>query len=37
MKKEAISFILLLLAGITAAHAYDFSAVAPSGQRLYYI
>ena len=36
MKKKLLSFILLLLAGITAAYAYDFSAVAPTGQTLYY-
>ena len=36
MKKKILSLILLLLAGITAAHAFDFSAVAPTGQTLYY-
>ena len=36
MKKKLLSLVLLLLAGITAAHAYDFSAVASTGQTLYY-
>ncbi|MBR5353760.1 MAG: leucine-rich repeat domain-containing protein [Bacteroidales bacterium] len=36
MRKKILSLVLLLLAGITAAHAYDFSAVAPTGQTLYY-
>ena len=36
MKKRLLSFILLLVAGITATYAYDFSAVAPTGQALYY-
>ena len=36
MKKKLLSFILLLFAGITAAYAYSFSKVAPTGQTLYY-
>ena len=36
MKKRLLSFILLLVAGITAAYAYSFSKVAPTGQTLYY-
>ena len=36
MKKRLLSFILLLFAGITAVYAFDFSAVAPTGQTLYY-
>ena len=36
MKKKLLSIILLLLAGLSAAQAYDFSAVAPSGQTLFY-
>lgn len=36
MKKRLLFFILLLFVGITATYAYDFSAVAPSGQTLYY-
>ena len=36
MKQKLLSFILLLSVGISAAHAYDFSAVAPTGQTLYY-
>ena len=36
MKQKLLSFILLLIVGISAAHAYSFSAVAPSGQTLYY-
>ena len=36
MKQKLLSFILLLSVGISAAHAYSFSAVAPSGQTLYY-
>ena len=36
MKKRLLSFILLLSMGIAAAYAYDFSAVAPTGQTLYY-
>ena len=36
MKQKLLSFILLLSIGITSAYAYDFSKVAPSGQRLYY-
>lgn len=36
MRKKLLTLTLLLLAGLTSAHAYDFSAVAPSGQTLYY-
>ena len=36
MKKKLLSIILLLLAGLSAAQAYDFSAVTPSGQTLFY-
>ncbi len=36
MKKKLLSIILLLLAGLSAAQAYDFSAVAPTGQTLFY-
>ncbi len=36
MKKKLLSIILLLLAGFSAAQAYDFSAVTPSGQTLFY-
>lgn len=36
MRKKSLSLILMLLAGISATQAYDFSAVAPSGQTLYY-
>ena len=36
MKQKLISLILMLYVGIFAAHAYDFSAVAPTGQTLYY-
>ena len=36
MRKQLLSLILLLFADLTTAHAYDFSAVAPSGQTLYY-
>ena len=38
MKKRLLSFIFLLVMGISAAYAqnYDFSAVVPTGQTLYY-
>lgn len=36
MRKRLLSFTLLLLAGLTAVQAYDFSAVAPTGQTLFY-
>lgn len=36
MKKNLLTFILLFLTGLGPAQAYDFSAVAPSGQTLYY-
>lgn len=36
MKKKLLPLILLLLAGLSAAQAYDFSAVTPSGQTLFY-
>ena len=36
MKKKLLPLILLLLAGLSAAQAYDFSAVAPTGQTLFY-
>ena len=36
MRKRLLSLVLLLLAALTTAHAYDFSAVAPTGQTLYY-
>lgn len=36
MKKKLLSIILLLLAGFSAAQAYDFSAMTPSGQTLFY-
>ena len=36
MKQKLLSFILLLSVGISAAHAYSFSKVAPSGQTLYF-
>ena len=38
MRRRLFSFLLLLMAGIVAvqAQAYDFSAVAPTGQTLYY-
>ena len=36
MKQKLASLILLLCVGLSAAHAYDFSAVAPTGQTLYY-
>ena len=36
MKKKLLSLILLFLAGFSAAQAYDFSAVTPSGQTLFY-
>lgn len=36
MKKKLLSLILLFLAGLSAAQAYDFSAVTPSGQTLFY-
>ena len=36
MKQKLLSFILLLSVGITTAHAYDFSAVASTGQTLCY-
>lgn len=36
MRKKLLSLILLLLAGLSAAQAYDFSAVTPSGQTLFY-
>lgn len=36
MRKRLLSLVLLLLAGLATAHAYDFSAVAPTGQTLYY-
>ena len=36
MKQKLLSLIFLLSVGISAAHAYSFSAVAPTGQTLYY-
>ena len=38
MRKQLFSFFLLLAAGVAAVHAqaFDFSAVAPTGQTLYY-
>ena len=36
MKQKLLSFILLLSVGITSSYAYDFSAVASTGQTLYY-
>ena len=36
MRKHILSFVLLLVTGLAGAYAYDFSAVAPSGQTLYY-
>ncbi len=36
MRKRLLSLVLLLLAALTTAHAYNFSAVAPTGQTLYY-
>lgn len=36
MRKYILSFVFLLVTGLASAYAYDFSAVAPSGQTLYY-
>lgn len=36
MRKHILSFVFLLVTGLASAYAHDFSAVAPTGQTLYY-
>ena len=36
MRKGLFSFLLFVVAGLSAVHAYDFSATSPSGHTLYY-
>ena len=36
MRKRLFSFLLFVVAGLSAVHAYDFSVVVPSGQTLYF-